>query len=292
MISTFPKISIITPSYNQAEFLEATILSVLGQNYPNLEYIVMDGGSTDNSAEIIQKHEQNITYWQSKKDRGQADAINQGFKIATGDILMWLNSDDLLMPNILHFIATKYLENDEVLYFGNCIHFKNDNSLTTRGSDVKLSSTVNKLNELDFIIQPSSFWSRKIWESVGALDEGVHFGFDWEWFLRAEQKFKLQPLSECISMYRIHDNHKSGTGGDKRQLELLKIYEMYNPDLAPLYKLLMNENLDDARKFSTLKFRLKDKLGRPTSIFQKLKTKNKEYEKFSNKEINQLLMML
>lgn len=288
----FPKISVITPSYNQAEYLEATILSVLGQEYPNLEYIIIDGGSSDESAEIIKKYENRLKYWHSKKDKGQADAINQGFEMCTGEILMWLNSDDLLMPNVLHLVASKYQENPLKLYFGNCIHFKNNDSVQSWGSDVIKKSLENNLNELDYIIQPSSFWSREIWKKTGKLSEEIHFGFDWEWFLRAEQGFEFQPINECLSMYRIHDNHKSATGGNKRQLEILKIYESYNPKLSKLYQLLMNENLDEIRNFTTLKFKIKNKLGRHTSFFQKLKTKNKIYNKFTNKEIEQVVSML
>lgn len=291
-MKSYPKISLITPSYNQAEYLEATILSVLGQNYPNLEYIIMDGGSTDASEEIIKKYESSLFYWQCKKDNGQADAINQGFEMATGDILMWLNSDDMLMPNVLNVVANKYLEDKNKLYFGNCIRFKNDNKISTWDSNVIKEFEINKLNELDYIIQPSSFWSREIWETVGKLNEEVHFGFDWEWFLRVEQQFTLQPISECISLYRIHDNHKSGTGGNKRQLELLKIYETYNNRLSKLYKLLIQEDFEEVSKISTLKFKVKDIMGRNTSFFQKLRTKNPEYKEFSNKEIEQLLTML
>ena len=175
-----PKISIVTPSYNQGQFLEETILSVLGQNYPNLEYIIMDGGSTDESKEIIKKYADDLYYWVSEKDSGQANAINSGFKISTGEILMWLNSDDILMPNILHKVAAKCMKNENILYFGNCIHFKNSvDGLFCFGSNVKKQHENIKLIAADYIIQPSSFWSRKIWEEVGELSEYVHFVFDW-----------------------------------------------------------------------------------------------------------------
>src|SRR5580658_2018681 len=107
------KISIITPSYNQGQFLEETMLSVFNQGYPNLEYIVIDGGSTDNSVEIIKKYENRLTYWESQKDRGQTHAINKGFEKSTGEIIAWLNSDDVYCENALFIIADFFEKNIE-----------------------------------------------------------------------------------------------------------------------------------------------------------------------------------
>lgn len=243
----YPKISIVTPSYNQGQFLEDTILSVLGQGYPNLEYLIYDAASTDNSVEIIKKHENQLYYWVSEKDKGQADAINKGFAKATGEILMWLNSDDILMPNVLHFIAELYIEKGDGVYFGNCIHFKesSNGSLHSSGSNVKALFDLIPLELVDIIIQPSSFWSKKVWQKNRILDDTFHFGFDWEWFLRAKRNnIPFYSINKPIAMYRIHDAHKTGVGGKKRQEELLKIYEIYSPKYAALYELVRNEKFD------------------------------------------------
>src|ERR1035437_616507 len=229
MSKPLPKITVVTPSFNQAQFLEQTILSVIGQGYPNLEYIIMDGGSNDGSADIIKSYEHHLTYWQSQKDNGQGAAINEGFARSTGDILCWLNSDDMYMPGTLLRIGKMYKEITEpTIIFGNCLHFNEHNS-KTRGSDVQEAQKTLNLELCDYIIQPSSFWNRIVWEKNGKLNESFHYTFDWEWFIRAGRSgIRFSPVKEYLSLYRIHEAHKSGTGGDKRSLELAGIYGMYN----------------------------------------------------------------
>ena len=231
-----PKITIVTPSYNQGQFLDDTIQSVLGQGYPNLEYIVMDGGSTDNSAEIIKKYEKHLAHWVSEKDGGQAAAINAGFSRATGDILGWLNSDDMYLPGALTFAAGRLNAAVPEIVFGNCLHI-NEHSSESFGSDVVDTRKTKNLKLYDYIIQPSSFWTKAAWDAAGALDSAMHFGFDWEWFLRAEKLgISLSPVSKYLSVYRIHDAHKTGTGGDRRQQELAEVYGRYaGPHYKELY---------------------------------------------------------
>lgn len=224
----YPKISIVTPSYNQAQYLEETILSVLGQMYPNLEYIIIDGGSTDGSADIIKKYDSALKYWVSEPDGGQSDAINKGFSVASGDILAWINSDDMYMPGVLFLIADCFQNEKTDLLYGNCIHFRQDgNKVDSKGSNVE-RAPIGKLTMNDFIIQPSTFWRRRVWEKVGLLNNQMHYAFDWEWFIRVyKSEFTFCFLKKPLSMYRIHDAHKSHNGGDKRLLEIADLYTQY-----------------------------------------------------------------
>ncbi len=222
------KISVITPSYNQAQYLEETILSVLNQNYPNLEYIIIDGGSTDGSVDIIKKYEHRLAYWVSEKDNGQAEAINKGFEKATGDILCWLNSDDYFAEKTLEIISNKINPAKAELIFGNVVRYReNENLFVT--SEIQKNYKNQKLSIVDYIVQPSTFWTRKAWDKTGRLNTKFSYVFDWEWFLRAKKAgvdfiFENNPLS----VYRIHDAHKSGTGGDKREQEIATILEQFN----------------------------------------------------------------
>jgi glycosyltransferase involved in cell wall biosynthesis len=227
MTQIYPKISIITPSYNQGQFIEETILSVIGQNYPNLEYIIIDGGSTDNTVEIIKKYEKYLTYWVSEPDNGQAHAINKGFAIATGDILAWLNSDDMYMPNILSYVSDTLNIDKPELLFGNAIHIMEGRSHIFPNQHLDLHNKIG-LEYVDYIVQPSSFWTRNTWELVGLLNENYHFVFDWEWFIKAQKKeVNFISTLKHLSIYRIHKSHKTGSGGDKRDTELLGIFSNY-----------------------------------------------------------------
>ncbi len=294
-MTVYPKISIITPSYNQAQFLEQTILSVLGQKYPNLEYIIMDGGSNDGSVDVIKKYEQEITYWVSERDNGQSHAINNGFARATGDILAWLNSDDMYMPGALLLMAEKYSAGERGIWFGNCMHFKKDHrGITSYGSNVVYEQQHSLLENYDFIIQPSSFWTRDVWNTLGDLREDLHFGFDWEWFLRAKQKgVSFFALADCFSMYRFHESHKTGTGGNKRQTELLRVYEKYSEKYAELYGSLMKIPVPLTGAAASLIRKASKLSGRTISEPRLLKLiGGQQFKRFSVNEISNCISML
>lgn len=225
---TFPKITVVTPSYNQGQFIEETILSVLNQNYPNLEYIIIDGGSTDNTVEVIKKYADKINYWVSEKDTGQANAINKGLKRATGDILCWLNSDDYYFKDTLNYVAQNLNPANKEILFGEVDHIY-DITGEIIHSDVKNKLDNYELSIFDYIIQPGSFWTKKVWEETNGVDEKLHFVFDWDWFLRAKKigaSFKY--VKRVMAMYRVHDAHKTGTGGSKRQKEIEHMLQYYN----------------------------------------------------------------
>src|SRR5260221_8792042 len=225
-----PGISIVTPSFNQGKFLAATLESVLGQGYPALEYLVMDGGSEDNSIEVIKQRESELRSWRSGPDRGQAAAINEGFSRCSGVILGWLNSDDLYNPGTLSEVAAILGETADqpVVMYGGCELFHH----AKRSGEVRPAVPFDPelLRVTDYLDQPSVFWTRAAWELVGPLDESLHYAFDWDWFLRAARSCQFICSVKWLSQYRIHSEHKSGTGGAERWRELVEVVGRHSSD--------------------------------------------------------------
>lgn len=248
----YPKISVVTPSYNQGHFLEQTILSVIGQNYPNIEYIIIDGGSTDNSINIIKKYSNKISFWISEPDLGQADAINKGFAKSTGEILCWLNSDDLFMPNIFEFISQQINIDEKMIITGDCIHFEEKGSFGTYAVGSQSELNISRINifDADPIIQPSTFWTRKVWNSVGVLDINLHYVFDWDWFIKATiNKVEFKVVNKTLSLYRIHKDHKTLNGNMDRHKEIINVYLNFkNEQNANTYKFLLRDKIILKRK--------------------------------------------
>jgi len=228
--SSVAKISIVTPNYNYGHYIADTIESVAMQHDPNLEYIVLDGASKDNSCAIIESYSAHISHWESKPDNGQADAIARGFEMSSGKILGWLNSDDMYLPGALRKVRQAFSgrEDEAVIVFGNCVQV-NQETHETSGSDVVAQHTALDLSLCDYVIQPASFWTRKTQELVGPLDTSLRFGFDWEWFIRAARAgVRFCPIEDFLCVYRVHAEHKTGVGGDARDEELATIFRQFN----------------------------------------------------------------
>ncbi|MBX3064491.1 MAG: glycosyltransferase [Anaerolineae bacterium] len=225
--SSLPRITIVTPSYNQGHYLEETIRSVLAQGYPNLEYIVIDGGSKDNSVEIIQKYAAYLSYWVSEPDHGQAHAINKGFARATGEVMGWLNSDDLMLPGALCAIGQTFDANPATsVVYGLRKVIDANSRVQTRWLRGIPDEFIFK--RVDFIPQETVYWSRRVWEQVGGLDESFQFALDYEFFLRILQRgYDFNLLPHYIGAFRMYADGKTSAMPEIMHLELPRIYEKY-----------------------------------------------------------------
>lgn len=205
----FPRISIITPSFNQVQFLERTILSILNQGYPNLEYIIIDGGSTDGSVDLIKKYAKHLKYWVSEKDDGQSQAINNGLKRATGDWVAWQNSDDIFYPGTFESLANAARKNrHSSLIIGNMNLIDERDEVI---NDLKYVTPTYQslLAEGMVLTNQAAFWRRSIHEKIGYLNEDLHYGFDYEWFLRLLQNGRATHVNRIWGGLRMHSQTKT-----------------------------------------------------------------------------------
>jgi glycosyltransferase involved in cell wall biosynthesis len=220
-----PLVSIITPSYNQAQFLERTIQSVLGQDYPYIEYIIVDGGSTDGSLEIIQKHQTRLAWWVSEPDKGQTDAINKGFNRARGDILAWLNSDDTYNPGAVG-AAVKYLIDhpETAMVYAEC-NFIDENDRVI-GKFNAAQTDLRRLREgYVHIPQQTMFFRAKYWKELGPLDPSFYFAMDYDLWIRiaAHAPIKYLP-GKTWANFRIHTTSKTNVADERGWQEMLRVH--------------------------------------------------------------------
>jgi glycosyltransferase involved in cell wall biosynthesis len=223
----WPKISIVTPSFNQAQFIEETIRSVLMQNYPNLEYIIIDGGSTDGSVDIIKRYSPKLTYWISEADHGQSHAILKGFNRSTGEIMAWINSDDLYAPGALKKIALSASRHPETLWCAGRCDILEDGNIKPgwgwRGHGIE------EWYMRSIVMQPAVFWRRNLWDENGGLSENLHYSFDYDLWLRFAS---VQPfpgrIATRLAFYRSHSTTKTSVHPDQFALEDHLIREKYS----------------------------------------------------------------
>jgi glycosyltransferase involved in cell wall biosynthesis len=212
-----PLVSIVTPSYNQARFLEETIRSVLDQDYPAVEYIVVDDGSSDDSVEVIRRYEDRLAWWTTQPNAGQVAAINRGFERSTGDLMGFLNSDDTLLPGALSAMVEALTADPELLLVYGDALYTDERSRETGYLPSRDFDVVQMVRACDnHVVQPSSLWRREAWQQAGPFDERAYYFFDFEFFLQLDPR-RVKRLPKSLATYRIHPEAKS-TGAQARRL--------------------------------------------------------------------------
>lgn len=230
----WPRVTIVTPSYNQGEYLEETLRSVLLQGYPELEYVVMDGGSTDGSVAILERYSRWLAYWTSQKDRGQSHAINKGHELATGEITAWLNSDDIYYPGAIQHAVRRMRASGCDIFVGTMdkVEVGPEGMRLVKRSSPLVGSRLNPFPILanrrwhDFhFFQPGMFWTRDIWERTGGLDERYDYVMDVEWCNRAlALGAEVATSEEPLSRFSLHAGSKSQ---DLNHLQMRELAIMY-----------------------------------------------------------------
>ena len=220
-----PLVSIITPSFNQAAYLEETIKSVISQDYPNIEYIVIDGGSTDGSVDVIKKYQGRIAFWVSEQDKGQTDAINKGFAKATGDILAWINSDDTYNPKAVGEAVKFLMENPDVaMVYADC------DFINERGEVIgKFASRQTDYQKLRrgyaHIPQQTMFFRAKYWKELGPLDPSFYFAMDYDLWVRIAKHAPIRYLpGKTWANFRIHTSSKTNINDERGWKEMLRVH--------------------------------------------------------------------
>lgn len=246
----WPKVSIVTPSYNQGEFIEETIRSILLQGYPNLEYIIIDGGSSDGSLDIIKKYKQWLAYWVSEPDRGQAHAINKGFTIATSSLIGWINSDDLLLPGSLHLFAVAHRKHPDSILTGDVDHgTATEKGWSTkhisRSKGLEFRNSVEFWNERMTCTQPGTLFPTALLHQVGFLDETLRFAFDYDLMCRVLMNAPVQYLGTTVARFRLHAKSKTVSEGHLFWPEAVQVSKRYWNLLPQVDISAYNRNVPD-----------------------------------------------
>lgn len=236
-LAYLPRITVVVPSFNQGRFIEQTLRSVLDQNYPDLELMVMDGGSTDETLDVIRKYESRLACWVSEKDCGQTDAINKGFRRATGEILTWLNSDDLQEPGALQAVAEAFASGVADVVYGDYTLVTSDGRRFMEKKEIPFSFFL-LLYGVNFIGQPSAFIRRSVLDRFGYLDESLQFMMDYEYWLRlAAGGARFKHIRRMLSLYRYHQTSKTVALESKQVEEMAAVRRRFTRDGPMLIRL-------------------------------------------------------
>lgn len=274
---SYPLVSVVTPSFNQGEFLEDTIRSVLAQDYPAIEYIIVDGGSTDTSIDIIKRYSSDITWWVSEPDEGQASAINKGMSQAKGEIVAWLNSDDLYLPGAISSAANEFLADPQIgMVYGNAV------TINEKGCPIRElifpDWTIEDFIQFRIICQPAVFMRRSLYEKVSGLNPDYHFMLDHHLWIRIASQTPIKHVSALWAAARHHQaakNVSQSSGFGRETLQVLNWMET-DPVLVPLvakdrngvlagaYRLNGRYLLDDGDYSNSLKSYMKAFIHRPS----------------------------
>lgn len=219
-----PLVSIITPSFNQVRYLETTIRSVLEQDYPNLEYLIVDGGSTDGSVDVIKRYSDRLAWWVSEKDKGQTDAINKGFARARGEILAWINSDDTYEPGAIS-AAVKYLREhpDAGLVYGDA-HFIDEQGRVIGRFAARQTDYLRLRQGYVHIPQQAAFFRADLWREVGPLDPSFYFAMDYDLWVRLAARAPIQYTPQLWANFRLHSSGKTIAADDRCWPEMIRVH--------------------------------------------------------------------
>jgi glycosyltransferase involved in cell wall biosynthesis len=249
---SLPRISIVTPSLNQGQFLETCIRSVLDQNYPDLEYILIDGGSSDHSMEIVHQYSTHFAFQISEKDKGQSDAINKGLRRASGKLVSWLNADDFLLPGALAAVAQAYQEDPSAsFYYGDGLRVREDGSRKENffPGGVRIFNQEAMIYGLNFILQPTAFINRACLEIAGYLDESLHWGLDNDLWIRLSRQASPIAIDAVLAASREWGSTKTSTGSFQRIEELRQLAERHGGQ--PITPGVLCYQLDTLRRYAS-----------------------------------------
>lgn len=257
-----PWVSLITPSYNAMPYLAATIESVLGQDYPNIEYLIMDGGSTDGTVELLKGFDTRLR-WVSEQDAGQSDAIARGFEQTGGAIIGWLNADDVLKPGAVRTAVDAFLAHPEAaLIYGNADFIAADGRTLGPCTVVEPYSQHRLIHYGDYIIQPAAFFSRQAYEAVGGLNKSLNWAMDWDLWIRLARRYDVIYIEKELASYRWLGSNKTAEGGFDRLREVETVAQRYGCkglpayfrlELARLFAVQARQNLNQRKILSALK---------------------------------------